>query len=68
MYVDNPQLLTIEFFEDGSDTAELCCWEVSVETKETLDALVESIKEPWEAAFSVPLTIVQLTSTLTPES
>ncbi|XP_064643922.1 serine/threonine-protein kinase 11-interacting protein-like isoform X2 [Lineus longissimus] len=68
MYLDNPNLLTIEFFEDDSDTAELCCWEVTMETKESLDCLVESIKEPWEEAFSVPLTIVQLTCTMSPES
>ena len=68
MYTDNPKLMTIEFFEDDSQSAELCCWEIATETQESLERLIDSIKEPWQEAFSVPLTIVYVTSASTPES
>jgi len=56
--VSQPEQLRCYFLDEASNLEEK--WTVSLATREAVDQLIEAVRSPWEAMFSVELEINEL--------
>jgi len=56
--VSRPEKLRCYFLDEASNLEEK--WTVSLATREAVDQLIEAVRSPWEAMFSVELEINEL--------
>jgi hypothetical protein len=56
--VSQPEKLRCYFLDEASNLEEK--WTVSLATREAVDQLIEAVRSPWEAMFSVELEINEL--------
>ena len=57
-FVSQPEQLRCYFLDEASNLEEK--WTVSLATREAVDQLIEAVRSPWEAMFSVELEINEL--------
>ena len=56
--MSQPEQLRCYFLDEASNLEEK--WTVSLATREAVDQLIEAVRSPWEAMFSVELEINEL--------
>ena len=56
--MSRPEKLRCYFLDEASNLEEK--WTVSLATREAVDQLIEAVRSPWEAMFSVELEINEL--------
>lgn len=56
--MSQPEKLRCYFLDEASNLEEK--WTVSLATREAVDQLIEAVRSPWEAMFSVELEINEL--------
>lgn len=57
-FVNHPEKLRLYFVDEASNLQEQ--WTVSMATRDAVDQLIEAVRHPWEAMFSVELEINEL--------
>jgi len=56
--ISHPEELRLSFLDEASGSEER--WTIRLMTREAVDQLVEALRNPWEAMFSVELEITEL--------
>lgn len=57
-FVNHPEKLRLNFIDEASNLQE--GWTLSMATRDAVDQLIEAVRHPWEAMFSVELEINEL--------